>query len=361
MKIGILTHYNVINNGATLQMYALKSWLEENGHDVYILTYKKNFDYSEDAAKKYNFSLKNLFYIFKMYFIKGSPSLFFYKVRKQKKYKKFIKRNFKFLGYTKPLDLAIVGSDEVFSLEVGCNKMMYGHDVNANKIISYAPSFGQTDMEVIKTRGCVDIISSGLKKFSSISVRDTKSRDTIRSLIGVDCDIVCDPVILYDFSSTHTKIKTPKHKYLLLYSYDKNMNSPEEIYSIKAYAKKKGLKVISAGTYHKWCDKNINCNPLEWIEYFRNAEEVITDTFHGAVLSIITQKKALVLRRSINGNKLTSLIEEYGLDNFLVDKIDSSCLNTFSETVYNGDDVLERVKAKRLNGAHFLKRSLKDE
>ena len=139
------------------------------------------------------------------------------------------------------------------------------------------------------------------------------------------------------------------------------MNSPEEIYSIKAYAKKKGLKVISAGTYHKWCDKNINCNPLEWIEYFRNAEEVITDTFHGAVLSIITQKKALVLRRSINGNKLTSLIEEYGLDNFLVDKIDSSCLNTFSETVYNGDDVLERVKAKRLNGAHFLKRSLKDE
>ena len=88
---------------------------------------------------------------------------------------------------------------------------------------------------------------------------------------------------------------------------------------------------------------------------------MITDTFHGAVLSIITQKKALVLRRSINGNKLTSLIEEYGLDNFLVDKIDSSCLNTFSETVYNGDDVLERVKAKRLNGAHFLKRSLKDE
>lgn len=358
MKIGILTHYNVINNGATLQMYALKTWLEEKGHNVFILTYKKNFDYSDDAAKKYNLSLKNLFYIFKSYFIKGSPSLFLFKVKKQKKYKRFIRKNFHFLDYTQPLDLAIVGSDEVFSLEVGCNRMMYGHGVNAKKIVSYAPSFGQTDINVIKNRKCEEIISSGLNKFTLISSRDLKTKETIFSLTGLDSHIVCDPVILYDFSTTRKKIKPIKDKYLLLYSYDKNMNAFEEVEAIKLYARNKGLKVVSAGTYHKWCDKNINCDPLEWIEYFRNAEEVITDTFHGTVLSIITQKKALILRRSINSNKLTSLVNEYDLNCFLVNKIDLRSLNSFSKLSYDADKVLKLVKEKRLNGEMFLDKAL---
>ena len=40
MKIGILTHYNVNNQGAQLQLYALSSYLKELGHDVYVLTYE---------------------------------------------------------------------------------------------------------------------------------------------------------------------------------------------------------------------------------------------------------------------------------------------------------------------------------
>ena len=360
MKIGILTHYNVINNGATLQMFALKSWLEEKGHDVFILTYKKNFDYSEEASKKYIPSFKNRLFIFKSYFLKGSPSLFFFKVKKHKIFNKFIKSHFSFVDYKSELDVVIVGSDEVFSLEVGCNKMMYGYGLNTNRVVSYAPSFGQTDIELINKRNCFELISNGLKSFSSLSVRDKYSQKVVRELINKECEIVCDPVILYDFSKVTCPVRPLKKKYILIYSYDKNMNSEEEVKSIKKYAKNRGLNIVSVGTYHKWCDKNINCNPVEWIEYFRNAEEVITDTFHGAILSMITQKKALFLRRSINSNKINSLIEEFELNKFLVDKIDDKCLERFKELVYDKDKIQELIKAKRAHSEAFLEKSLKN-
>jgi len=358
MKIGILTHYNVINNGAALQMYALKNWLEQKGHKVFILTYKKNFDYSEETAKKYNFSIKNLFFVFKSYFIKGSPALFFHKVTKHHVFRKFIKKNFTFLDYKEPLDAIVVGSDEVFSLEVGCNRMMYGHDVNTNLLISYAPSFGQTDYELIKKRGCEQTIISGLKKFDYLSVRDECSKQTLLKLAPFKCEVVCDPVILFDFSAVSSKIRMPKQKYILLYSYDKNMNKSEEVEPIKKYAKDNGFIIVSAGTYHKWCDKNIICNPVQWIELFRNAEEIITDTFHGAILSIITQKKALFLRQSINSNKLTSLITEFNLLDFLVDSIEYELLCKFHNQRYNKEQVYQLLLEKRKHGACYLEEAL---
>ena len=58
MKIGILTHYNVINQGAILQMYALQSWLEAQGNEVYFLRYTKDYDFAPNEAGKYNISIK---------------------------------------------------------------------------------------------------------------------------------------------------------------------------------------------------------------------------------------------------------------------------------------------------------------
>jgi len=358
MKIGILTHYNVINNGATLQMLALKKYLEERGNEVFILTYQKNYDFSKEASTKYSTSLASLFFIFKKYFVKGSPGLFTFKAKKQFVFKKYIKNNFSFLPFDSKMDAVIIGSDEVFSLEVGCNKMMYGHGLNTKKIISYAPSFGQTDIKRIQQYNCEDVISSGLKLFTAISARDEFTAKTIRLVSGIDPVIVCDPVILYDFSKIHVTIKKPKHKYILLYSYDKNMNKNNEIYAIKKYAKEKGCSIYSVGTYHSWCDKNILCNPLEWIEYFKNAEEIITDTFHGSVLSIICQKKASFFVRSINSNKMAALISSFGLEDFILKDVSYEELKRVDSEILNKEKLLQNIKSVRTNGKNFLEKAL---
>ena len=91
------------------------------------------------------------------------------------------------------------------------------------------------------------------------------------------------------------------------------MNDPEEVDAIKAYAREKGLKVYSIGFYHKWADRNINVSPLQLLGWIKNAAFVITDTFHGSVISIICNSKIVVKVRESNRNKLTSLLGEFDL------------------------------------------------
>jgi hypothetical protein len=118
--------------------------------------------------------------------------------------------------------------------------------------------------------------------------------------------------MVYDFSDDIPEIKIP-YDYLLLYSYAGRTNSWQEIRVIKAFAKSAGLKVISVGTYHNWCDKNIIADPFELLSYFKIAKYVITDTFHGTIFSIINHKRFCTIMRSSNSEKLSSLLKKFNL------------------------------------------------
>jgi hypothetical protein len=256
------------------------------------------------------------------------------------------------------MDLVVIGSDEVFSLEAGCNMMMYGHGVNAKAIVSYAPSFGQTDIGTIKTFNCWELIESGLKKFNYISVRDEKSAVTVETLIGVKPQIVCDPVMLYDFTNTKVDVKLPKKPYLLIYAYSRNFATPDEYEGIKQYAKSKGLITVSAGTYHKWCDKNIICDPIRWLEYFRNAAETVTDTFHGAILSIIFNKPSAYVVRELNANKLSYLLNSMSLNERIIKKTGFDELKTVLSQVTDFTIVNERWLRLRKISEDYLNKCL---
>ena len=45
MKIGIITHHDVHNHGALLQLNALSKELASHGHSAAALSYTKNFDF----------------------------------------------------------------------------------------------------------------------------------------------------------------------------------------------------------------------------------------------------------------------------------------------------------------------------
>jgi len=242
--------------------------------------------------------------------------------------------------------MAIVGSDEVFSLESGVNIMMYGHAVNTDNMISYAPSFGQTDIERIEKMHCRNLISSGLSNFKALSVRDENSAMLVEELTDRKPSIVCDPVLLYDFANTKVSIDLPKEKYLIVYAYDRNMTADNEVKAIKEYAVKNNLITVSAGNYHEWCDVNIVADCLEWIELFRGAEAVITDTYHGTIVSAITNTPmAIFVRNKINSKKLTDLINRLGLNerqllNFTAEEINDIFnnkldFNTLNKTIIN--------------------------
>lgn len=362
MKIGILTHYDVNNQGAQLQMYALTKEIEKLGHEVKILTYTKNYDFDMSKKLKYQPSLKSIPTYIKEYLLKRGIGSVIRNYKKLNSNKKFRRENFKFENYAiSDIDMAIVGSDEVFSIPMGINMMMYGHGVNTEKMISYAPTFGQTNMELLEKKHAKTLVAEGLKKFVDISARDEHTKKLIEELTGREVTMVCDPVILHKFENSEisTSINLPKKKYLVVYAYDHNMSSDSEIDAIKKYAKENNLITVSPGTYHKWCDLNISCNALEWLEIIKNAQYVVTDTFHGTITAtIMNVPMAVFIRNSLNSNKMTDLLKKLGIENRCLNKIDKENLDMIFKSHVDFKKVNSNIEKLRNESLNYLKNAI---
>lgn len=322
MKIGILTHYDVNNQGAQLQLYAMYKHLELMGHEPVVLTYKKNYDFVPELEHRNQITLSSVPYILKNFLFAKGIGLTWHNVRKYIINKRFRVENLRHSSYAlADIDAAIVGADEVLSLELGVNMMMFGHGVNTQYMIAYAPSCGQTDIERIDHFHCRNLMASGLSSFIELSARDESTRNIIEILTNRKVPIVCDPAILYQFPLNDYKLprKTPKKDYLVVYSYDARFTSREEINAISTFARKHRLKTVSVGTYHRWCDYNIACNALEWLKCIAEAKAVVTDTFHGTIAAAITERPiAIHYSKQVNSSKMLDLIKRLGLNDRLL-------------------------------------------
>lgn len=362
-KAGIITHYDVHNHGAVLQLYALSRVLFELGYKASALTFNKNYDFldGKNADRKYNITARSIPFYIKYLFKKGfNRTLYNYK--KRKKLIAF-KKQFDLIGdyYSKSnCDLVVIGSDEIFSIESGPNPWFYGIGVPCKKQISYAASFGPTTLELIESKNAYSFVEGGLKNIGKISVRDYNSYSIVKEIIGIDPSIVCDPVILYDFSNDIKKQKARKikEKYVLVYSYDDNMNDLDTIEAIRAYAKKNDCKIYSVGYFHKWCDKNFNLNPLDLFYFYENALMVFTDTFHGTVLSLVNSAQFVAKIRG-NQNKLSFLLHQFSLDDRKVESFKE--IEKISNRQIDYASVNKQIVAFRKTSMDYLSKAIKSE
>ena len=356
-KAGIITHYNVHNYGAQLQLYAMVQVLNELGFEAKALTFIKNYDFMEEGlSNKYNISLKSIPFYFK-YVIKNGVKRTIFNIKKKKTLDKFRKNNCligNFYSKADNLDVVVIGSDEIFSIEPGLNPCFWGMGVRAKRIISYAASFGPTTSSFIENHNAAGFIFGGIKTIDKILVRDRNSRDLIKQYGNKNAEIVCDPVLLYrfDLSSQSTTAKKSskkdKKRYCLIYSYDYNMNDVATIRAIRNYSKQKRLKVYSIGYYHKWCDKNLNVDPLNVFKWFKGATMVFTDTFHGTVISLVTHTQ-FVTKITNNSNKLSFLLEQYGVSNRKVNSFEELGKVTSESIDYNAvGQTIDRIRKESM-------------
>ena len=67
-----------------------------------------------------------------------------------------------------------------------------------------------------------------------------------------------------------------------------------------------------------WCDTTYLPIPFELLGIFRDADYVVTDTFHGTVFSLKYQKPFVTFVRESNKQKLIDLLETFSLTNRIV-------------------------------------------
>ena len=99
-------------------------------------------------------------------------------------------------------------------------------------------------------------------------------------------------------------------------------------------------------------------------QYFRNAEEVITDTFHGSIFSVITHRPFTTLIRKSVGNsygneeKLSDLLKRLGLANRMTTKIEDT--ENINEKAIDYAKVDEQLKAHREVAKEYLRKNLEE-
>lgn len=366
--VGILSMQRVINYGSFLQAYALKQLLLKNGAgEVYfvdIIPGRILIDNHSARRGKYFRYVHKLLDLFKSGNIISGLKTFKF----NRALDKSIRSSWPMLGlnsiFSGTFDQIIIGSDEVFNciqgVSWGYTPQLFGDipTTTARKVFSYAGSFGYTTLAKLKLYSVDSEVAENLNKLSAISVRDENSASIVKTLTGKTPYIHIDPVLAYGYRQeiADYKDRPIQIPYMIIYSYQDRINDKEEVQAITEYAKRNGLKLISIFCRYDWCDEAILPeNPIEVLCWFKFAECVVTDTFHGTIFSIITESNFVSLLRPSNQNKLQYLLEILNLHDR---EATPSLLNQILATVPDYSNCNSILDKKRQDTNTYLKKYL---
>ena len=332
-SVAIMSMQRIFNYGSSLQAYGLRRLAEGAGEDVHVSFV--DFEpgeilVKEEGARSPASGFRRA--VSKVAEYNQVDATWADKLRFFNHKRSYGKRYFPMIGIPSApnrdldVDVQIIGSDEVFNCvqsntNVGFSRDLFGHRSPAGRVISYAGSFGNTTMEKIEAFSIREMLADDFSRFAAISVRDRNSAQIVEELTGRPPEIHLDPVLAYDFMRLEERIPTERRfagKYILVYGYAGRLDH-EENGIVERYARDIGATVVCLGGVHGCCDRFVDCDPFELIAFFRDAEAIITDTFHGTILSIINRRPfGSIIRRSVghgygNEEKLGYLLDTLGL------------------------------------------------
>ena len=298
-KIGIFTLTESLNYGAFFQMYALNTFLASATEGVgSVVTYKSELSIKHYLLQYFAFSLSRTFR-------KNLVRTRFKNDRKAINVQKYMGEN---------LDLAILGSDEIWNLENDSfthSERYLGNNIEARRKVAYAPSVGFATGKDLKLNSG---FFRGVKSLDEAYPRDTATKEILSDIRG-DKNIfeVPDPTILLDNWQQLGSDNPGLKDYIVYYGYD---NNPKFKESLLEFCKSNDFRLVSAGLQtHNWCDQNLMLSPMQFLGLIKNASGIVTNTFHGSLLSILV---GAPLKIHANSQKLINLISKFELHHHLI-------------------------------------------
>ena len=328
MRISIITCHDVYNHGASLQAYALQTYLGALGNDVEIIDYKPDYlcgDYQLCSIDNPKYEVAFVKYL---YLLAKLPCRLISLKRKRRfdEFKRDCLKLTRKYGSCEELkkdppqaDIYIAGSDQIWNtlLPNGRDAAFYlDFAPSSKKRISYAASFATAEVvEEFKP-----FVQRMLKNFDVISIRERCSLSLLESLGRKDGFAVCDPVFLLSrerWEALLPKLYT-KEKYLLVYDTE---YSPKVKEIAMRIAKEKKLKIYNvSATRIGYADKEKwSSSPFDFVQLVHSAEYVVSNSFHATAFSLIFERDFCVVNRTEGINeRMKSLLACYGLGERLV-------------------------------------------
>lgn len=370
--IGIITIHKINNYGSVLQAYALQKVCEDLGYKVEIIDY--DFPNSFHRSNKYataSDAQSNEPKWMKALFAKAL-------VRQHRGIRSFVD-NYQHLSARKyhqvedlasnpPVyDIYITGSDQLWSPR-HCNGdpafMLYFAPDNALKI-SYAASIGANAIPEELRKVYVELLS----RYNHIAVRENPGADVIRNLIGKEAKVVLDPTLLLDREEWN-KIAAPRRivrkKYILCYFLNYTFNAFPYVDDLaKDIQKQTGYEIVRVArpphrlAFGKTTNK-IAASPEEFLALVRDAEMVLTTSFHGTAFAVNYGKPVftVVQDRSASDSRQISLMHNLGLERQVLSINDRFPVASMASYDIDKEQVL--LDKLRVDSKRYLETALKN-
>lgn len=384
-KVGIVTLYHGnYNFGGLLQAYALPVALKRY---VGILAEQIDyvFKYQEQPKTKDKISVINIInYVGYVFFAKLKKKNL--KKRKQvfEQFMNFIphsKFSYEYDSISESLDRYtefICGGDQIWNDYYQINwyrkedsNVFTLQFVPENvKKISYAPSMsvlGLTDEYKKNFR-------KGINRLDAISLRERRALPVLQELTDKPLTVTVDPVLLLEENDWLKIIRYPEigQKYILCYLLGDSLSQRKvvKMFSSKTKCKTVTFPHILKNVVRK-CDlifgdiHDYTSGPREFLGLIKNADFVITDSFHACLFSMIFKTSFVVFERNKIDEKgdmnsrIYDFLEEYHLEGQLVTEKELVDMNEIPKVDFAYAH--EHWRKRRKESLEYLENALKDK
>lgn len=340
MKIGILTRRYGFNMGSSLQAYAMVEMIRSLGHDVEIIDYDET---SGHFKWKLRPSIDHILYNFKLSISSKKRAYLNHRINQEYKFqtfedsylplsdKTFVSKR-ELSQYAREFDKIIVGSDQIWNPKL-FDPIYFGNFLqsdNRNKIIAYAPSIAVSSASLISQEQC-----NLMKSLTNISCREEIGAKIIEQITGRRVPVVLDPTLMvdknrwYDIAESNS-LSTFERPYIVTYFLGKVYSTYQE--EIEIMATKHSAVIINLSMFNKPNSLKAhrhmrNIGPEEFLYLIKNAEAVVTDSFHAIIFSWIFEKDFKVFMR-FNSNdpysqnsRIDTLLKYMGRRDAIVNRV----------------------------------------
>lgn len=372
LKAGIITFASAHNYGALLQAYAMQKYLSNVGIEAHVINYRpKEID---NVYKIYKIKRTKSFplrVIRKTLKIAKMKVKYKWKVEKYENFENFINNRLKTTEPYKNLaqiknayidyDILIAGSDQIWNTDLtkGFKPAYFLEFGKKDAIrIAYAGSLGREDID----KRYILFYRRYLKNFDYISVREKSMVPIFQELTNKEVVQVLDPTLLLkrdDYEELKRESKYKDNKYIYVHFIGRDEKVIEIADKISA-----DLNIPILHNYPKEIFKNeLSCHynesPEQIIDTVKNAEVVVTNSFHLTVLSIIYHKKFITIPHAKRPERMKNLLGILDLEDHLIE--DVRIMPNLERLQINYEKVETLLEKERNKSIEFLQKALFDK
>lgn len=368
MKICTVTFNYSENYGAQLQCYALQKALSDCGADVKVANLRLN---KERILRKFKLSrsgLRELFFdithLSRYKDFKVASNRFIDFQNKMLSLTKVIKSTSEFSSVVGGVDVCIVGSDQVW------NPLFYGKphfkepfllkNIPSNiQKYSYAASVGYPTIP----KEVESEFKIALKTYEEISLRENSTKNYIQTVLGIPARTDIDPIFLLKKEDWYQQINPDRlidEPYILCFELSTPAYFDKFLKRIKNEYRQMIKVVLLSRNFYSMLSGDINiydAGPWEFLRLIRDAEIVISTSFHACAFSVLFNKNFFACLSKHPPERIINLLSIVGLKDRIISEKNFGSVNL--ENSINYSEANCKIENERNKSLSYIKRIIR--